>query len=136
MSQATKAQNVDESQRQQEELELQARMERVGRKILVLSGKGGVGKSTVAVNLAVALALSGRKVGLLDVDLHGPSIPKMLGLEGRRLEPSADVTPVGVLPKGFEVHIGRAHIRLERLQHLRGHVTIRYVDVGKPNSLG
>jgi Mrp family chromosome partitioning ATPase len=55
-------------------------------KILVLSGKGGVGKSTVAVHLAVALADRDLRVGLLDVDLHGPSIPRMLGLSGRRAE--------------------------------------------------
>jgi len=53
---------------------------RVGAKLVVLSGKGGVGKSTVAVNLAVGLARTGRKVGLLDVDVHGPSVPRMLGL--------------------------------------------------------
>jgi Mrp family chromosome partitioning ATPase len=53
----------------------------IGRKYVVLSGKGGVGKSTVAVNLAVGLALRGKKTGLLDSDLHGPSVPKMLGLE-------------------------------------------------------
>src|SRR5512145_2934870 len=53
--------------------------------ILVLSGKGGVGKSTVAVNLAFALANHGRKVGLLDLDFHGPNVPKMLGLEGKRI---------------------------------------------------
>jgi len=52
--------------------------------ILVLSGKGGVGKSTVSVNLASALAGQGRKVGLLDLDFHGPNIPKMLGIEERR----------------------------------------------------
>jgi ATP-binding protein involved in chromosome partitioning len=52
--------------------------------ILVLSGKGGVGKSTVSVNLASALAAHGEKVGLLDLDFHGPNIPKMLGIEDQR----------------------------------------------------
>jgi ATP-binding protein involved in chromosome partitioning len=52
--------------------------------ILVLSGKGGVGKSTVSVNLAFALAGKGKKVGLLDLDFHGPNIPKMLGIEDQR----------------------------------------------------
>jgi len=61
---------------------IQARLCRIGRIILVLSGKGGVGKSTVAVNLAVALRDAGHRVGLLDVDVHGPSVPTMLGLEG------------------------------------------------------
>jgi ATP-binding protein involved in chromosome partitioning len=53
----------------------------IKRKFVVLSGKGGVGKSTVAVNLAVGLAIKGKRTGLLDTDLHGPSVPKMLGLE-------------------------------------------------------
>ncbi|MDD4136811.1 MAG: Mrp/NBP35 family ATP-binding protein [Methanoregula sp.] len=52
--------------------------------ILVLSGKGGVGKSTVSVNLAFALANHGNMVGLLDLDIHGPNIPKMLGIEDQR----------------------------------------------------
>jgi ATP-binding protein involved in chromosome partitioning len=52
--------------------------------ILVLSGKGGVGKSTVSVNLAFALANHGKNVGLLDLDFHGPNIPKMLGIEQQR----------------------------------------------------
>jgi Mrp family chromosome partitioning ATPase len=61
---------------------LQSKLCRIRRKIVVLSGKGGVGKSTVAVNLAAALAAAGWRTGLMDVDIHGPSIPTMLGLEG------------------------------------------------------
>ncbi len=68
-----------DTDRQQDELEV--RMMLIRHKFLVLSGKGGVGKSTVAVNLATALADAGRRVGLLDVDLHGPSIPGLLGIE-------------------------------------------------------
>jgi len=65
-------------------LEQQALAERLGRirhKILVMSGKGGVGKSTVAANMAISLSLAAQRVGLLEVDIHGPSIPKMLKLE-------------------------------------------------------
>ncbi|VGO19950.1 Mrp/NBP35 family ATP-binding protein [Pontiella sulfatireligans] len=71
------------SKKQQEDkAKINRRMSRIRHKVIVLSGKGGVGKSTVAVNLAVSLAQSGRSVGLLDVDIHGPSIPIMLGLDG------------------------------------------------------
>ena len=59
---------------------LAKRMCQIGHKVLVLSGKGGVGKSTVAVNLAFSLAEAGKLLGLLDIDIHGPSIPRLLGL--------------------------------------------------------
>jgi len=62
----------------------------VARIVAVMSGKGGVGKSAVAVNLAVALGLRGRRVGLLDADLHGPSVAKMLGLRGQPVRIGAD----------------------------------------------
>lgn len=54
--------------------------------VLVLSGKGGVGKSTVSVNLAYALSNHGFRTGLMDIDIHGPSIPKMLGLDEHKLQ--------------------------------------------------
>jgi ATP-binding protein involved in chromosome partitioning len=69
---------------------LHRRLCRIEHKVLVLSGKGGVGKSTVAVNLAVALAGKGKRVGLLDVDIHGPSVPTMLALEGEQLLSEGD----------------------------------------------
>ena len=74
---------------------LQARLCRINYKIVVLSGKGGVGKSTVAVNLATELALNGLRVGLLDVDIHGPSVPTMLGLEHETLKGNeGELSPV------------------------------------------
>lgn len=75
----------DVDSRQKEERRLHERMEQIGRKLIVLSGKGGVGKSTVAANLAVALAAEHFKVGLLDVDIHGPSIPMLMGLDNHTL---------------------------------------------------
>src|SRR4030042_3667344 len=65
-----------------EDAALIRRLSAIRRKILGLSGKGGVGKSNVAVNLAVALAMEGWKTGLLDVDFHGPSVPMLLRLKG------------------------------------------------------
>lgn len=77
------------------------RMSQVKHRILVLSGKGGVGKSTVACYLALSLAHAGRRVGLLDIDIHGPSIPKMLGLEGRTIQFSENA----MLPVGYDKNL-------------------------------
>jgi Mrp family chromosome partitioning ATPase/predicted Fe-Mo cluster-binding NifX family protein len=71
-----------QDQHQQQDVEIKERLHHIKNKILVMSGKGGVGKSSVAAYLSVALAKKGFKVGLMDVDLHGPSIPRMLGLKG------------------------------------------------------
>lgn len=74
----------EEQKRQmaEEQDQVRQRVSGIKHRILVLSGKGGVGKSSVAANMAIALASRGRKVGLLDVDIHGPSIPRILGIDG------------------------------------------------------
>ncbi|MDI9577506.1 MAG: Mrp/NBP35 family ATP-binding protein [Thermoproteota archaeon] len=82
-------------QKQAEEQEiLKIRMGKIKHKIAVISGKGGVGKSTVTVNLATAFALQGHKVGILDADIHGPSVPKLLGVSGQQVKSS----PAGAFP--------------------------------------
>jgi len=70
-------------------------LKKIKHKILVLSGKGGVGKSTVSANLAVSLSQNNYQVGILDIDIHGPSIPKMLGVEDKKPNTSEEgFTPV------------------------------------------
>jgi ATP-binding protein involved in chromosome partitioning len=71
----------------EQEQRLKTKMSKIKHKIAIISGKGGVGKSTVTVNLAAAFALQGHadKVGVLDADIHGPCVPKMLGLKGHKL---------------------------------------------------
>lgn len=71
-----------QDQHQKQDMEIKESLSKIKNKILVMSGKGGVGKSSTAAYLSVALAKRGYKVGLMDVDLHGPSIPRMLGLKG------------------------------------------------------
>jgi ATP-binding protein involved in chromosome partitioning len=89
------------------------RMSQVKHRIIVLSGKGGVGKSTVACYLSFSLAHAGKQVGLLDVDIHGPSVPKILGLEGASINFIADaMLPVSlghnmkVMSMGFLLRSG------------------------------
>jgi Mrp family chromosome partitioning ATPase len=73
-----------------DEKRLARTLESIGRSLVVLSGKGGVGKSTVAAAIAAGCAQQGARIGLLDSDLHGPSIPKMLGLEHYRADGQND----------------------------------------------
>jgi ATP-binding protein involved in chromosome partitioning len=79
------------------------KMANVKHKIIIMSGKGGVGKSMVTANLATALAMKGRKVGVLDSDIHGPSIPKILGIRGEK--PKATETGIKPVttPQGVKV---------------------------------
>ena len=96
----TTANNNPNDKHQMQDLEIKESLLRIKHKILVMSGKGGVGKSSVAAYLSVALARQGYKVGLMDVDLHGPSIPRMLGLEGNLQEGTGagKARPVSYLP--------------------------------------
>jgi Mrp family chromosome partitioning ATPase len=81
-SQSSQAENR-KAQMEMQNKEIKETLRHIKNKILVMSGKGGVGKSSVAAYLSVALAKRGFRVGLMDVDLHGPSIPRILGLKGR-----------------------------------------------------
>ena len=86
---------------------LEQKLSDIKRVILVLSGKGGVGKSTMASNIAVELARDGSQVGLLDIDIHGPSIPSLLGLEGQQvLSNGDDMLPIEYTPNLKVMSIG------------------------------
>jgi ATP-binding protein involved in chromosome partitioning len=82
-----------EQQQEQQEL-LRLRMGKIKHKIAVISGKGGVGKSTITVNLAASFAKAGYAVGVLDADIHGPSVPRRLGVTGQQVK----VGPPGAFP--------------------------------------
>ncbi|MCH1541318.1 MAG: Mrp/NBP35 family ATP-binding protein [Candidatus Poseidonia sp.] len=85
-------------------------MEEIGRKIkhkiMVLSGKGGVGKSTVSTGLALSFAQQGHKVGILDIDITGPNVPKMMGLDGQRL-----------------------HVENKRIHPAQGHLGVKVISM-------
>jgi len=73
---------------------IECKLSRIKHKLIVMSGKGGVGKSSVATYLSLALAQEGYQVGLMDIDLHGPSIPRMFGLHGvLNVSPDQEILP-------------------------------------------
>jgi len=95
MEKQTEAQDNKKAQEER----LQRNLQRIRHIILVISGKGGVGKTTVAVNLAYSLSTGDSKVGILDIDFHGPNIAKMLGIEGNSLLATEEgITPHPVTP--------------------------------------
>lgn len=146
MKQALQAEKSDQENR------LKERMALIRHKIIVMSGKGGVGKTSVAVNLSYALAMSDKRVGLLDTDLHGPNIAKMLGVEKETLGGCADVIePVRVLPELKVVSLAfttrnpdipivwRGPLKAAAIKQLLGEVnwgTLDYLIVDSPPGTG
>ena len=95
-----KSSSCSPEERQAHERErLEKRLGGIRHKLMVMSGKGGVGKTTVAINLGVIMAMEGMRVGLLDADIHGPNVPKMLGVELKHLGGTrGGLRPIEVLP--------------------------------------
>lgn len=117
-----------------------ARISGVDRILAVASGKGGVGKSTVSSNLAVALARQGRRVGLLDADIHGPSQPRMMGVsrrpgspDGKTIEPvtahGVTMMSLGLMLKEDEAVIWRGPMLMGALQQMLTQVAWGRLDV-------
>ena len=116
------------------------RISGIDRIIAVASGKGGVGKSTVSSNLAVALAKQGRRVGLLDADIYGPSQPRMMGVSARPASPDGKtiipliahgvtMMSIGLMLKEDEAVIWRGPMIMGALQQLLGQVAWGELDV-------
>lgn len=90
--------NINEKELLELQLRIKKNMSRIKNKLIVISGKGGVGKTSVAVNLAYGLALRGYCTGIMDTDIHGPNIAKMLGIEGKKfILKGSVIEPVEVL---------------------------------------
>ena len=127
-------------------------LEKIKHKIVVMSGKGGVGKSTVATNLAVTLSAEGKEVGLLDIDIHGPNIPKMLGIEEEKIggdeksmypvmvSPHLKVISMGFLLKDKDTPvIWRGPLKMKAIKQFIGDVewgNLDYLVVDLPPGTG
>jgi ATP-binding protein involved in chromosome partitioning len=91
--------NIELNNVREEDVKVLKSLAKIKHQIIVMSGKGGVGKSTVTVNIAMALAMRGYQVGILDADIHGPNIPKMLNIEDAQIQgDQSGLYPVTVTP--------------------------------------
>lgn len=142
----------EESHEEPIESKIRENLKNIKHKLLVMSGKGGVGKSTVAANLSFILSLKGYEVGLLDVDIHGPSIPKMLGIEEESLLPTeSGLVPVLIPPKlkvvsmGLLVHdrdapfVWRGAAKMEMIKQFLGEIhwgKLDYMIIDLPPGTG
>ena len=141
------ASNEQRAQMEQAYQQMQRKMrigqmdEQIKHKVMVLSGKGGVGKSTVATGLALSLARQGKKVGLMDIDITGPNVPKMLGLEDAdlnvedgQIHPANGPSGVKVISMAFLIEdpdkpvIWRGPIKLGAIQQFIGDVAWGELD--------
>ncbi len=118
-----------QQEKNEQDLALKQTLGKIEHKILVMSGKGGVGKTSTAVNLSIALARKGFRVGIMDVDLHGPDVPRMLGLQGtpevnanRKLAPLkyserlAAISMESFLPKKDDAVIWRGPLKFSAIR--------------------
>ncbi|MDN5102549.1 Mrp/NBP35 family ATP-binding protein [Aliarcobacter butzleri] len=108
--------------------------------VMVSSGKGGVGKSTTTVNLAIASAMQGKKVGILDADIYGPNIPRMMGLNGKEVEVvgdkakplnayGVDVMSMGMLMQEGQALIWRGAMIMKAIQQLLRDILWEDLDI-------
>lgn len=135
VSSEQKVQMEQAYQQMQRKLRISKIDEDIKHKIMVLSGKGGVGKSTVATGLALSLARMGKRVGIMDIDITGPNVPKMLGLEGTdlhvengRIHPAIGAHGIKVISMAFLIEdpdkpvIWRGPIKLGAINQFIGDV--------------
>ena len=108
--------------------------------VMVSSGKGGVGKSTTTVNLAIASAMQGKRVGILDADIYGPNIPRMMGVNGKEVEVignkakplnayGVDIMSMGILMKEGEAVIWRGAMIMKAIQQLLRDILWEELDI-------
>lgn len=125
----------------EQDAKINSALGKIRHKFLVMSGKGGVGKTSTAVNLSIALASKGFKVGIMDVDLHGPDVPRMLGLKAMlEVGPNGKLTPASysdnlkavsvesLMPSKDEAVIWRGPIKYSAIQQFIGDVNWGELD--------